>query len=174
MIYIRVLGAAFIIVASGGIGAYIGSFQNNRTKDIKELIIFAGIIKGGLTYTAPEVAEIIEQGAKKTKGACSLWLYGILDRLSGERRDSFENIWQESTKILREESYLSEEVIGMASELGKWLCYMDADMQIKNIMLWEKSIEAEYNAQQKKADRINKISGALGVLAGILLVVLIC
>ena len=174
MIYIKILGAVLIITSSCGIGAFVGTFQNKRTGDIKELILFAGIIKGCLTYTASEVADIIEQGAKKTNGAVSRWLFCIADRLSDEKKDTFENIWLECMETLINESYLSGEVLSQAAELGKWLCYMDADSQIKNIAVWEKNIESEYEKQQKKAAQINKVSRSLGLLGGIFLVILIC
>lgn len=173
MLYLKILGAVLVIAASFGIGMSIGALQNNQAKDLKELLLFAGIIKGNLTYNASEITEIIEQGARKTKGAVSVWLEAVSDGLSSEKRRSFENIWSDSIEILKEESYLSKEQIGQVSELGKWLCYMDADAQVKNIMLWERSITDEYEEQKRLARQINRVAGSLGLLGGILLVILI-
>ncbi len=174
MIYIKLIGAVLIIVSSAGIGVFVGAFERNRTKDIRELIKLSGIIKGSLTYTCPEIADILEQGASKTNGAVSLWLSEISDRLSGERNETFFDIWESSAWVLKNESYLSGEVIAHVLELGKWLCYMDTDTQIENILLWENDMNVYYERQQKKAEQINKVSGFLGLLGGILLVVLIC
>ena len=68
---------------------------------------------------------------------------------------------------------MSEDLICQVEELGKWLCYMDVDTQLKNLRLWEKNMEAEYEEQQMKARQINKVSRSLGLLGGILLVILI-
>lgn len=72
-----------------------------------------------------------------------------------------------------EHSYLTDTQIGAVKELGKWLCYMDVDMQIRNLKLWEQNMQAEYEEQKNRARRINKVSRSLGLLGGIFLIILI-
>ena len=74
---------------------------------------------------------------------------------------------------LMEHSYLTDTQIGAVKELGKWLCYMDVDMQIRNLKLWEQNMQAEYEEQKDRARRINKVSRSLGLLGGIFLIILI-
>lgn len=173
MIYIKIAGAILVIAASFGIGTTIGMYQTRRTEDIHDLLLLIGIINGNLAYSATEITDIIEQGAKKTKGGVSVWLADILDRLTMDYNETFEDKWLKSIPILARNSYLSESLICQVEELGKWLCYMDVDTQLKNLRLWEKNMEAEYEEQQMKARQINKVSRSLGLLGGILLVILI-
>ena len=93
MIYIKIAGAILVIAASFGIGTTIGMYQTRRTEDIHELLLLIGIINGNLAYSATEITDIIEQGAKKTKGGVSVWLADILDRLTMDYNETFEDKW---------------------------------------------------------------------------------
>ena len=169
MLYIKILGMLLVVTASYGIGKTIGVYQNRRVEDIYELLIFVR-----LAYSASEITEIIREGSDKAGGRIGDWLAGLaLQFRTEEYASSFEQIWTGSIGSLMEYSYLTDAQIGAVKELGKWLCYMDIDMQIRNLKLWEQNMRTEYEEQKDRAHRINKVSRSLGLLGGIFLIILI-
>ena len=114
------------------------------------------------------------EGSDKAGGRIGDWLAGLaLQFRTEEYASSFEQIWTGSIESLMEYSYLTDVQIGAVKELGKWLCYMDIDMQIRNLKLWEQNMQTEYEEQKDRAHRINKVSRSLGLLGGIFLIILI-
>ena len=174
MLYIKILGMLLVVTASYGIGKTIGVYQNRRVEDIYELLIFVRMANGHLAYSASEITEIIREGSDKAGGRIGDWLAGLaLQFRTEEYASSFEQIWTGSIGSLMEYSYLTDAQIGAVKELGKWLCYMDIDMQIRNLKLWEQNMQTEYEEQKDRAHRINKVSRSLGLLGGIFLIILI-
>lgn len=174
MLYIKIFGMLLVLTASYGIGKTIGTYQNRCVEDLYELLIFVRMVNGHLSYSAAEITEIIREGAEKAGGRIGEWLLRLDARFQMEEYTaSFEQIWTGSMDHLSEYSYLTETQIREVRELGKWLCYMDTDMQIRNLKLWEQNMQAEYEEQKDKARRINKVSRSLGLLGGIFLIILI-
>ncbi len=174
MLYIKILGMLLVVTASYGIGKTMGVYQNRRVEDIYELLIFVRMANGHLAYSASEITEIIREGSDKAGGRIGDWLAGLaLQFRTEEYASSFEQIWTGSIGSLEEHSYLTDAQIGAVKELGKWLCYMDVDMQIRNLKLWEQNMQTEYEEQKDRARRINKVSRSLGLLGGIFLIILI-
>ena len=174
MLYIKILGMLLVVTASYGIGKTIGVYQNRRVEDIYELLIFVRMANGHLAYSASAITEIIREGSDKAGGRIGDWLAGLAFQFRTEEyASSFEQIWTGSIGSLMEYSYLTDAQIGAVKELGKWLCYMDIDMQIRNLKLWEQNMRTEYEEQKDRAHRINKVSRSLGLLGGIFLIILI-
>jgi stage III sporulation protein AB len=171
-IYIKLTAACLVIAASAGIGRSIGRMYDKMTDELKELILFAGIMKGQLRYAITEIVEILEQSAEKTHGVIAGFLKYMVDILNRDKGRSFAYIWNEGIIYLKTHSHLNEEQINMVCELGQLICYMDVEGQIANIELWEKNMCYEYERQRERTNRINKVACSLGILGGILIVII--
>jgi stage III sporulation protein AB len=170
---VKLLGASIIIISSTGIGISIGQAHEKMTNELKELLLASNIIKGQLRYAVTELTEIMEQCGEKTEGVISDFINQIAARLQGQQTRVFSDIWLEALSYLQENSHLTTDHIHMVGELGCLLGYMDVSSQLANIEIWENNLTYEYEKQRERAQHINKVSGTLGILGGILIVILI-
>lgn len=154
------------------IGHTIGVYHETMTKELKDMVMVSGMVRGELKYALSPLSDVFLNVSKRTSGTISKWLKVLAERTGEKSMDSFLTIWEECMKMLETESRLNEKQLSQIYELGGILGYLDVESQLNSLSLWEERLRYEYEYQREKSANVKKTANSLGILGGIFLVII--
>ena len=69
----KIVGAAFVLISSGGIGFLYAQQLIKRVREMEELYQLLKLILGDIRYMRTTLPEAVEKARKRTKKRC--WLF---------------------------------------------------------------------------------------------------
>jgi stage III sporulation protein AB len=172
-IILRICGAVLIVRTTYGIGKLYGDYFNTRLKELYELMAAVRVIKGELGYAIAELPEVFAHAADRAEGNVAIWLLGLSEKMDENIMRGFDDIWQEQMVAFEFLTHLSGRQMDMVGELGQIFGYLDVETQIEGMEVWEKNIRYEYENERSRADSIRKLSGSIGFLGGLVVVIML-
>lgn len=162
-----------IIVSSTFIGLKLSDnldIQLEMLRKLKQLII---LIMGEIKYNNSYLGQAFKNVSKRISYPYSEFLLSVSEKLEERTGEKFSKIWNEEIKKQLSKSGLSKKHLEKLSELGEILGYLDKEMQISNLLLFNERIDCEINECIDKNKSNCRMYKSLGVLSGVLIVILI-
>lgn len=169
---LRLAGAALLLAACAGLGFSVSWKMKERLRDLRELRRIAAMLRQEISYAGTALPEALERIGGKVRepfGEFLGRLAGELDRYPG---DSFGMIFQEQVDEGLYRTALEPGDLSDFKELGRYLGYLDKEMQLSNLELYLAETDGKLSRLGEELPAKRKLSRALGLLAGSFLAVL--
>ncbi len=133
----------------------------------------AGLIKGDTEYTGAPLSEVFAGIAPRVKEPYRTWLKGCAAEVEKREEAGFTRIWSRCIdRYLKELNLRSEHSI-LLKELGTFLGQLDRETFSRSMQMYLERMDLEIEKQREGLASKKKISGCLGVMSGVFLVVLL-
>ena len=160
--YIKFIGAAFLIVAGCMSGKEISSNYLNRLRqleEIKKTIIF---ICGEIKYNNSNLDYVFTKISKNSKEFIKEFLESVVKDLNGNTEKEIK------TKTSLEASDLND-----LKDMGNLLGITDKDTQINNMNLYLEKIQLQIDKLEKEKDEKCRLYKTVATMFGLLIVITI-
>lgn len=170
---LKAMGCFFIIYASFMTGHAVGNYHTRMVKEMEELILLMHIIRDQIIYEGTEIPELLETCEKRAYGGVKIWLRHLSRAIADCRDKSFAEIWQESMGVLTDQTALREDTVDEMRRFGTILGDMDVEAQVSRMNLIENIVEDRYEKERSRNGGIRRLSGSLGLLGGLFIVIML-
>ena len=168
----KIVGAAFVLISSGGIGFLYAQQLIKRVREMEELYQLLKLILGDIRYMRTTLPEAVEKARKRHKGSFQTFLFEVEKRLRESPGISFADIWKEAIKNGLSLCALKEE------DKQKLMCFGDAISAVDRETLMQCFEQYLYELQQEASELQRacaakvKLYRCLGIMSGFFLVIL--
>lgn len=168
----KIIGAVFVLFASGGIGFLYARELMRRNKEIEELCRLLKMILGDIRYMRSTLPEAIARAKKRHGGSYQLFLCEVEECLQEASGTTFSQIWEMSMKRGLRTGALNEEDKQKLIHFGESISSADRETIILHFEQYIDELQ-QINQELKRTvkDKV-KLYRSLGVLSGIFLIVL--
>lgn len=174
--YIKIIGALFILSACTGMGLYFGSGIKDRLEKLQMLKHQFSAIRSDIAYSGTTLPEAMDTMAErlsinKTSKEFQCFYGEVSKRLMEKSGIPFQKIWEDAIEHYLKNTSLNKNDLQLLSSLGGQFGYLDREMQLKTIDLYLARLEEERLSEVQKAGEKMRLYRTLGLLAGVFLVV---
>lgn len=169
--FIKILGAALVIISSSGLGFYMAAQWGEHLKTLEKLKKMIFLLKGEIVYANSPLTEAFERTGKKAGGGIGDLFLAVSERLMEQHGEPFFTVWQDEIDKLPKEVCLSREDKQNLKGLGEHLGYLDMDMQERNILLYLEQLDLSINYLRKHKQEKSRLYTTLGIMGGLFLTI---
>ncbi len=169
---LKLTGSILIIAASVLYGWRIQQELGEHVRQLvgrKEMFL---MLWGEISYAKTPLEEAFLQIAGQNKEPFSSFLRKAAKGINGSE-ESIGCFWGRLVEQEAGEFLLDEEELGVLKRAGENFGYLDGQMQLKNLELYIDQTEALIQKAQGELKDKKKVSGALSVMCGLFLIILL-
>lgn len=169
---LKLLGACLILSAAIVLGMQL---RQQLSEHVRQLMAFKEVLTmlaGEISYGKTPLAEAFRHIAERGKEPFGQFLLEVADRMEQERSRTLYDIWQEAVKKHSETFIFSKEEIQMLTKLGENFGYLDVQMQLKHLAIYEQQAEEKLLQAQQELAVKQKLYQYLSVMSGLFLILL--
>lgn len=174
---LKILGAVFILLSSGGAGAWASWCFKRRLELLERLRQMIYFLKGEITYSHAPLKEALERAGRRGKGSLGNLFLAVSSEIGRGQGESFGEIWEKEMEKLcsgPEGRLLKSQDIRELCRLGEHLGYLDVDMQEKMLCLYLEELDFSIGQLRGCKQERCRLYGSLGILGGLFLVIAMC
>lgn len=165
------LGGIFVILGCSGAGFYVAFRYATRIRILKELEQALHYIYGEISYSAPDMAEIMEHLSFRG-GTFGEFFLNMRGRILSHQGLRFCEYWTEEMKDIPGLEHLTTTDCEFLQQLGENLGNMDRMTQLNTLQIFQERLsKIIQNAEQEYHGKA-KVSVVIGMTIGIFLVIL--
>lgn len=169
----RLIGSVLIITATAGAGYMYGMELKKYLEKIQYLRYTAGLLKGEIEYTGAPLTEVFLAVSARVKEPYKTWLSQAAVRVESRDEAGFSRIWNKCIdRYLKDLSLKSEHSL-LLKELGTFLGQLDRETFERSMQLYLNRMDLEIEKLREGLTAKKRISGWLGIMSGIFLVVIL-
>lgn len=169
----RAAGLVLIIVAGAGLGFSGSRAMEDELESLNQMLRMAGYLKGEIRYGNASLYDAFCGAATRLPGVYGMLLKDVAGYMKERTGESLEEIMARSVKSHQSELGCPEKVKEDFCMLGRYLGYLDLDMQIRELTRYENNLEERLDAVKRELPGKRKIYRSMGILGGILMAVLL-
>ena len=169
----KLIGSVLIITATAGAGYIYGAELKKYLEKIQYLRYIAGLLKGEIEYTGAPLSEIFFSVSERVKEPYKTWLRQTAVRTQSRDESGFSRIWNKCADHYLKELNLKKEHLLMVKEPGTFLGQLDRETFRRSMQLYLNRMDLEIEKLREGLASKKKISGWLGIMSGIFLVVIL-
>jgi len=166
----KVIGIVMILVSCGIFTFSKVSVLTKKYENLKEIKKAIVCLKHELCFSVPEISVLCKVMAEKTKGEVSDVLHSAALRLEEDKTLDFETAWNDEKK---NKELFSAETEKIVSTLFKDLGKMNLDIELDNIGIAEKRLEATEIEEREKYKKDKRLILTLGAALGALILIVV-
>lgn len=171
---LKVTGLVLILVSAAAMGFSKSRELTEELGALEQVLRMVIYLKREISYKNASLYEALTDVSVKIPGQYALFLKSTAEETGKRKGESFGKIFRRNAELYLEETGLSKEEQKKFFSLGENLGYLDLDMQIRQLELYEKEAEDSIEELREKLPGRKRAYRSLGVLLGILLAVLMC
>lgn len=172
-IYVKGAGLLLILVSGTGLGLCKCKELVKQEQSLEILLRMVILLKGEIRYGNASLYDAFTGAAGKLPGEYGVFLRAVADEIQTRRGESFGEIFRSCACKNLGTLKLGKEEKEKLFSLGDHLGYLDLDMQMKQLELFEADLEYSIEKMRKELPEKKKVYKSLGILLGILLAVVI-
>lgn len=169
---LKAVGLILIIIAGTGLGFSKCFALSEREKNLKSILRMVILLKGEISYGHSSLPDAFAMTSEKMQGKFGEFLKETSLRMMDSPGMRFGQIFRECVQRKLHPLYLTKEEEEALLSLGEHLGYLDLNMQIRQLEMFEKELIFWIENLQAEIPEKKKIFQSLGILGGILLAVL--
>lgn len=169
---LKLAGAILIICASVGLGYSKCRELTMKERNLEEFLQIILCLKGEIRCGNSCLSDALRDTARRCTGSYSAFLEGTASCMAANTEEKLGTIFQKCTEKYLSELYLDKEEKRKISLLGERLGYLDREMQIRQLELYETDFRFLLQKLQKDKTEKKKLYQSIGVMSGIMLAVL--
>ena len=170
---LKTIGLALVMISGAGLGYSAGREYMLREKNLRQLFLLTVYLRGEIRCGNSSLPEAFGEISMRLDNN-----WGKLSKKISEELKSVEGMSLEallSGKFcpeIRQLHFTAEEVQLMIS-LGSRLGYLDREMQLRQLELYEEELKQHIHELHEKIPEKRKICQSLGIMGGFLLAVML-
>lgn len=169
----RIVGCILVVVAGAGMG-FSGSMRlSEQIRILEKLLQMVICLKGEIRCGNASLPDAFYGAAGRMNGKYREFLISAADRMKAGTGEKLSQICRECAESALKKSCLTHGEKDAFFSIGKYLGYLDREMQLRQLSLYEKNLEVEIGNLKKEASGKKKLYRGLGVFGGLLLAVLL-
>lgn len=169
---LKLAGAILIICASAGMGYSKCRELTLRERNLENFLQLILCLKGEIRCGNSSLPEALRDTASRCRGIYKDFFYGAATCMETNTEENLSVIFKNCTEQYLTETCLTGEEKRKISLLGERLGYLDREMQIRQLELYEEEFQYLLQELQKDKSEKKKIYRSLGAMGGIMLAVL--
>ena len=169
----RIVGCILVVAAGAGMG-FSGSMRlSEQIRILEKLLQMVICLKGEIRCGNASLPDAFYGAAGRMNGKYREFLITAADRMKAGKGEKLSQICRECAENSLKKSCLTHGEKDAFFSIGKYLGYLDREMQLRQLSLYEKNLEGEIRLLKEEAFGKKKLYRGLGVLGGLLLAVLL-
>lgn len=168
---IRLVGAVMLVSGSGMLGLGAVCTMDRRIRDLQGVLMALETMERELSAGGGDLDHILTAAAESTVGGPSRFFLRCRQDLRKLRHGAFSDVWQKALEegILRLEQQDLTELGGLGRVLG---CY-DGESQAAALSAAARRLDLRLAQAREQRSGLGKVYGALGISAGLFLVIML-
>ena len=162
-----------MILSGAGIGFSKSRELIQQEKNLELFYRMVLLVKGEIRYGNASVCDAFTGAAAKMSGAYRAFLEAAAEEIRGKKQESLEDVFDLCAERYLKDTGLKKEELERMNTLGRYLGYLDLEMQLKQLELLCEELEQERICLRASLPEKKKLYNSLGILLGILLAVLV-
>lgn len=169
----RLIGGILILTATGGAGYVYGRELKRYLETMLYFRYVMSLIKGEIAYTHAPLPEVFAEVAGRVKEPYALWLKRTAKETMKREEYGFARMWNRCVdKYLAALSLKYEHSI-LVKEPGTFLGSLEKDTLDHAMQMYLNRIDLEIEKLREGLAAKTRVSGCLGVMSGIFLIVIL-
>ena len=169
----RIVGCILVVAAGAGMG-FSGSMRlSEQIRILEKLLQMVICLKGEIRCGNASLPDAFYGAAGRMNGKYREFLISAADRMKAGTGEKLSQICRECAESALKKSCLTHGEKDAFFSIGKYLGYLDREMQLRQLSLYEKNLEVEIGNLKREASGKKKLYRGLGVFGGLLLAVLL-
>ena len=169
----RIVGCILLVAAGTGMG-FSGSMKLSERIYTLEMLLRMGIfLKGEIRCGNMSLPDAFYGVAGRMDGKYREFLISAADRMKSGTGETLSQICRECAENSLKKSCLTHGEKDAFFSFGEYLGYMDLEMQMRQLSLYENNLEAEILKRKAEVSGKKKLYQGIGILGGLLLAVLL-
>lgn len=169
----RIVGCLLIIAAGTGLGFSESLRLSERICTLEMLLQMVICLKGEISSGNASLPDAFCGTAGRMNGKYREFLINAANRMKAGNGEKLSQICRECAEASLKKSCLTHGEKDAFFSVGEYLGYMDLEMQMKQLSLYEKNLEEDISRLKEEASRKKRLYRSLGILGGLLLAVLL-
>ena len=169
---LKLAGAVLIICASVGIGFSKSRELTLREKNLEEFLQVLLCLKGEIRCGNSSLLDALRDTAQRCPKTYEAFLSGVAASMESGTEESLCVIFQKCAEKSLGNLVLDKEEKRKIALLGERLGYLDREMQLRQMELYEADFQYLLCNLQKDKEEKKKLYRSLGAMGGIMLAVL--
>ena len=165
------IGMSMVLAGCIGMGLWYSSIYIKKWKMLLEIKKALIILKGEISYGKTPLPDAFYRVAEKTKGTLSAFFRRMSEELE-KGNGTVEQIWGEAIKKCISDSEIRTCDRKELEQLGSTLGYLDVEMQLQTIGLYEKQLEQSILFFEKEKESRMRLYPLLGTMGGVLICII--
>ena len=153
---------------------FSGSMRlSEQIRILEKLLQMVICLKGEIRCGNASLPDAFYGAAGRMNGKYREFLISAADRMKAGTGEKLSQICRECAESALKKSCLTHGEKDAFFSIGKYLGYLDREMQLRQLSLYEKNLEVEIGNLKREASGKKKLYRGLGVFGGLLLAVLL-
>ena len=169
----RIIGCILIVAAGSGMGLSGSMRLSEQIRTLENLLQMVICLKGEIRCGNASLPDAFYGAAGRMNGKYREFLINAADRMKAGTGEKLSQICRDCAKSSLKKSCLTQEEKDAFFCIGEYLGYMDLEMQMRQLSLYEKNLEEEILKRKEEVSGKKKLYRGLGILGGLLLAVLL-
>lgn len=167
------VGVLLIIFSCAGLGFGQSLRLTGRLHTLELMKRMTVLLRGEIRFGNSSLCSSFYETGGKMKEPFGSFCRAVSESLSSLGGRSFENVYGECAQKYMKLLYIEKEEEELFCSLGSRLGYLDLEMQMKELLLYEEELTRRTEELRREIPAKKKVYESLGILGGILLAVLV-
>ena len=161
---LRAIGAFLVFIASAGMGCQESRKLSEHIQALEDYLQVIICLKGEIRYGGSSLPDAFRETAMHCSEGYAVFLKAVSEKM--------ENRQEEDPGRIVHQCALSAEEKERIAQLGERLGYLDREMQLRQLSLYESEFERMIQKAKETAPAKKKLYHSLGVFGGAMLAIL--
>ena len=169
---LKFIGFLLVLAGTGGLGWYGAERYAFRIRLLAELEQALQYLYGEIEYAGSDMVELCENLSARSSYGKDFWKAMGQD-LQKREGQTLEMLWQKNVKTLSGYACLTKEDTELLTGIGENLGNLDRQTQLHTLGIFQSRLEEIIKQARKEYHSKAKISGVIGITAGLFLCILL-
>lgn len=170
---LKIAGIVFVVLASWGYGSGLIRQVRLHRDNLFACRELLDLLLGEIKYGKTPLGEAFQMIAQRLKEPFNSTLQQIAKELSGKQYESLLEIWNRCFQEKQKELLFTEEEMRILYGIGKNLGYLDTDMQMRHLTLYQKQVDGFLEQMEQTVKEKTKLYRSLSLMVGAMVILLL-
>lgn len=169
---LKLIGLLLVLAGTGGLGWYGAERYAFRIRLLAELEQALQYLYGEIAYAGSDMVELCKDLSARSSFGKNFWK-SMGEDLQKREGQTLEALWQKNMKTLSGYTCLTREDQELFAGIGKNLGNLDRQTQLHTLGIFQSRLQEIIQQARKEYHNKAKISGVIGITAGLFLCILL-